>query len=43
MTLHGFFFVPPNEKLEGTLHPQKFGCTPKNDSKRVLENIAEIN
>ena len=28
MTLHGFFFVPPNEELEGTLHP-------KNDSKRV--------
>ena len=24
------FFVPPNEELEGTLHPQKFGCTPKN-------------
>ena len=23
------FFVPPNEELEGTLHPQKFGCTPK--------------
>ena len=20
---------------EGTLHPQKFGCTPKNDGKRV--------
>jgi hypothetical protein len=25
------FFVPPNEELEGTLHPQKFGCTPKNE------------
>jgi hypothetical protein len=25
------FFVPPNEVLEGTLHPQKFGCTPKNE------------
>jgi hypothetical protein len=24
------FFVLPNEELEGTLHPQKFGCTPKN-------------
>ena len=24
-------FVPPNEELEGTLHPQKFGCTPKNE------------
>jgi len=23
------FFVPPNEELEGTLHPKKFGCTPK--------------
>ena len=29
------FFVPPNEALEGTLHPQKFGCTPKNEGKRV--------
>ena len=29
------FFVPPNEELEGTLHPQKFGCTPKNEYKRV--------
>jgi hypothetical protein len=29
------FFVPPNEELEGTLHPQKFGCTPKNEGKRV--------
>jgi hypothetical protein len=28
------FFVPPNEELEGTLHPQKFGCTPKNEGKR---------
>ena len=27
--------VPPNEELEGTLHPQKFGCTPKNEGKRV--------
>ena len=27
------FFVPPNE--EGTLHPQKFGCTPKDEGKRV--------
>jgi hypothetical protein len=25
----------PNEELEGTLHPQKFGCTPKNEGKRV--------
>jgi hypothetical protein len=24
-----------NEELEGTLHPQKFGCTPKNNGKRV--------
>ena len=29
------FFVPPNEELEGTLHPPKFGCTPKNEGKRV--------
>ena len=29
------FFVPPNEELEGTLHPQKFGCTPKNEGKRI--------
>ena len=29
------FFVPPNEGLEGTLHPQKIGCTPKNEGKRV--------
>ena len=29
------FFVPPNEELEGTLHPQKIGCTPKNEGKRV--------
>jgi hypothetical protein len=29
------FFVPPNEELEGTLHPQKFGCTPKDEGKRV--------
>ena len=39
MTLCGenafIFFVPPNEELEGTLHPQKFGCTPKNEGKRV--------
>jgi hypothetical protein len=28
------FFVPPNEELEGTLHPQKIGCTPKNEGKR---------
>ena len=33
--MRGFYFVPPNEELEGTLHPQKFGCTPKNDGKRV--------
>ena len=24
-----------HEELEGTLHPQKFGCTPKNEGKRV--------
>ena len=24
-------FVPPHEELEGTLHPQQFGCTPKNE------------
>ena len=29
------FFVPPNEELEGTLHLQKFGCTSKNEGKRV--------
>jgi hypothetical protein len=29
------FFVPQNEELEGTLHPQKFGCTLKNEGKRV--------
>ena len=27
------FFVPPNEELE--IAPQKFGCTPKNEGKRV--------
>ena len=27
--------LPPNEELEGTLHPQKFGCTSKNEGKRV--------
>ena len=32
------FFVPPNEELEGTftLHPQKFGCTPKNEVKGYM-------
>ena len=30
------FFVPPNEEFEGTLHPQKFGCTPKNKGKRYM-------
>jgi hypothetical protein len=38
-TLHGenavHFLCTPNEELEGTLHPQKFGCTPKNEGKRV--------
>ena len=29
------FFVPLNEELEGTLYPQKFGCTLKNEGKRV--------
>jgi hypothetical protein len=29
------FFVPLNEQIEGTLHPHKFGCTPKNEGKRV--------
>jgi hypothetical protein len=29
------FFVPPNEELDGTLHPQKIGCTSKNEGKRV--------
>ena len=29
------FFVPQNEELEGTLYPQKFGCTLKNEGKRV--------
>ena len=29
------FFVPPNKELEGTLHPQKFGFSPKNEGKRV--------
>jgi hypothetical protein len=29
------FFVPLNEELEGTLHPQKIGCTHKNEGKRV--------
>jgi hypothetical protein len=24
-----------HKELEGTLHPQKFGCTPKNEGKRV--------
>jgi hypothetical protein len=30
-----FSLYPPNEELEGTLHPQKFGCTPNNEGKRV--------
>jgi hypothetical protein len=30
------FFVPPNEELEDTLHPQKFGCTPKNEGKGYM-------
>jgi hypothetical protein len=30
------FFVPSNEELEGTLHPQKFGCTPKNEGKGYM-------
>ena len=30
------FFVPPNEELEGTLHPQKFGCTTKNEGTNGL-------
>ena len=30
-----FSLYPPNEELEGTLHPQKFGCTPKDEGKRV--------
>ena len=30
------FFVPPNEELEGTLHPQKFGCAPKNEVKGYM-------
>jgi hypothetical protein len=34
-TFQFIFFVHPNEELEGTLHPQKFGCTPKNEGKRV--------
>jgi hypothetical protein len=29
------FLCTPNEELEGALHPQKFGCTPKNEGKRV--------
>ena len=29
------FSVPLNEELEGTLHPQKFGSTLKNEGKRV--------
>ena len=29
------FFVLPNEELAGTLYPQKFGCTLKNEGKRV--------
>ena len=34
------FFVPPNEELEIAppkiwMYPQKFGCTPKNEGKRV--------
>ena len=30
------FFVPPNEELEGTLHPQKFWCTTKNEGKGYM-------
>ena len=29
------FSVPLNEELEGTLHPQKCWCTPKNEGKGV--------
>ena len=29
------FSVPLNEELEGTLNPQKCGCTLKNEGKRV--------
>jgi hypothetical protein len=40
MTLRGenavnFLCTPKWRELEGTLHPQKFGCTPKNEGKRV--------
>ena len=33
------FTVPPNEELEGTLHPQKFGCTPKNEGKSLRVHV----
>jgi hypothetical protein len=33
--MQSIFFVPPNEELQGTLHPHKFGCTLKNEDKRV--------
>ena len=40
MTLHGEnavnFLCTPNEELEDTLHPQKFGCTPKNEGKGYM-------
>ena len=39
-TLHGenavnFLCTPKWRELEDTLHPQKFGCTSKNEGKRV--------
>jgi hypothetical protein len=37
------FFVSPNEELEGTLHPQKFGCTPKDEGKRIHVSPDEKN
>jgi hypothetical protein len=37
------FFVCPNEELEGTLHPQKFGCTLKDEGKRIHVSPDEKN
>ena len=33
--VHDLVWRKCSKELEGTLHPQKFGCTPKNEGKRV--------
>jgi hypothetical protein len=36
------FSVPLNEELEGTLHPQKFGCTLKNENKNKSKYVYNL-